>query len=71
MAKAWNVDAPVTAVDAVAATFTAEVTDPNLIIMGSPYLVDRITVTMHLLDDAPMPVVEGDVLLIRTRVSGS
>jgi hypothetical protein len=61
----------VTVVDDVAATFTAEVTDPNLIIMGSPWLVDRITVTMHLADEAPMPVVEGDVLLVRTKVAGS
>lgn len=71
MRKAWNADAPITVVDAVAETFTAEVTDPDLIIQGPPWLVDRITVTVHMQTGAPMPVVEDDVLLVRTTVAGS
>jgi hypothetical protein len=71
VAKSWNVDAAITEVDEVARTFTATVTDPNLIIMGFPWLVDTITVTMHLAEDAPMPVTLSDVLLVRTKVAGS
>lgn len=70
MARAWNVDAPVT-VDAVANTFTADVTDPNAILMSEPWLVDHITVTLHMQAGQTMPVVDGSVLLVRLKVAGS
>lgn len=71
MSKVWNADIPVTEVDDVALTFTAEITDPNIIIMTAPWLVDRITITYHLQEDAEMPVIEGSTLLLRTKVAGS
>lgn len=76
MSRAWNVDAPV-ATEATARTFTADVTDPDLILMQAPYLVDRITITFHVPDtDAEgnpvaMPAVDGETLLIRTKIAGS
>lgn len=71
MAKAWNADLPITAVDEDARTFTAEVTDANLILMQQPWIVDRITVTYHLADDTPTTVQAGDVLKLVSRVAGS
>lgn len=77
MAKAWNADIPVTDVDPAARTFTAEVTDPMLILMQSPWLADRITVVVHIPDvdgdgnPVPMPAAEGDVLLLRAKIAGS
>lgn len=71
MAKAWNADLPITGVDEDARTFTAEVADPNLILMQQPWIVDRITITYHLADDTPATVQIGDVLKLVTRVAGS
>ena len=65
---AWNADLPVTAVDTAARTFTAEIDDPDQIIMQPPDLADRITVTIHMQDGAPLPQV-GQTLLARTRIT--
>lgn len=48
MAKVWNADLPLTAIDEAARTFTAEVTgDIWAVVQAPPNLVDGITVTFH------------------------
>lgn len=77
MAKAWNADLPVTAVDPDARTFTCQITgDIWSFVQSAPAVVDGCTITFHVPDldanDQPVdqPYVEvGQVLHFSSRIT--